>query len=96
MYLCLMYVCPDVSNSGGGDVPTSDVSKSAPSTKPHGAGPGVGQKTTTGDEIRIQFYSLDCCSKEENCFAVCKSSFCSSRQRTFFYTTSQVLCELLI
>ena len=26
-----MYVCPDVSNSGGGDVPTSDVSKSAPS-----------------------------------------------------------------
>ena len=31
MYLCLMYVCPDVSNSGGGDVPTSDVSKSAPS-----------------------------------------------------------------
>ena len=54
------------------------------------------QKTTTGGEIRIQFYSLDCCSKEENCFAVCKSSFCSSRQRTFFYTTSQVLCELLI
>ena len=34
MYLCLMYVCPDVSNSGGGDVPTSDVSKSAPSAKP--------------------------------------------------------------
>ena len=33
MYLCLMYVCPDVSNSGGGDVPTSDVSKSAPSLK---------------------------------------------------------------
>ena len=33
MYLCLMYVCPDVSNSGGGDVPTSDVSKSAPSKK---------------------------------------------------------------
>ena len=32
MYLCLMYVCPDVSNSGGGDVPTSDVSKSAPSS----------------------------------------------------------------
>ena len=55
-----------------------------------------GQKTTTGCEIRIQFYSLDCCSKEENCFAVCKSSFCSTRQRTFFYTTSQVLCELLI
>ena len=34
MYLCLMYVCPDVSNSGGGDVPTSDVSKSAPSMQP--------------------------------------------------------------
>ena len=33
MYLCLMYVCPDVSNSGGGDVPTSDVSKSAPSNE---------------------------------------------------------------
>ena len=30
------------------------------------------QKTTTGDEIQIQLYSLDCCSKEENCFAVCK------------------------
>ena len=35
-------------------------------------------------------------AKEENCFAVCKTSFCSSRQRTFFYTTSQVLCQLLI
>ena len=33
------------------------------------------QKSTTGDEIWIQFYSLDCCSQEENCFAVCKSSF---------------------
>ena len=31
MYLCLMYICPDVSKSGGGDVPMSDVSKSAPS-----------------------------------------------------------------
>ena len=49
-----------------------------------------------GGEILIQFYSLDCCSKEENCFAVCKSSFCSGRQRTFFYTNSQVLCTLLI
>ena len=36
MYLCLMYVCPDVSNSGGGDVPTSDVSKSAPSSEIRG------------------------------------------------------------
>ena len=31
MYLCLMYICPDVSKSGGGDVPMSDVPKSAPS-----------------------------------------------------------------
>ena len=54
------------------------------------------QKKRRGREVWIRFYSLDCCSKEENCFAVCKSSFCSSRQRTFFYTTSQVLRELLI
>ena len=54
------------------------------------------QKTTTGDKIRIPFYSLDCCSREENCFGVCKPSFCSSRQRTFFYTISQVLCASLI
>ena len=33
MYLCLMYICPDVSKSGGGDVPMSDVSKSAPSDR---------------------------------------------------------------
>ena len=46
--------------------------------------------------MRIRFYSLDCCSKEENCLSVCKPSFCSSRQRTFFYTTSQVLCASLI
>ena len=36
MYLCLMYICPDVSKSGGGDVPMSDVSKSAPSQWPRG------------------------------------------------------------
>ena len=39
---------------------------------------------------------LTAAAKEANCFAVCTLSFCSSRQRTFFYTTSQVLRELLI
>ena len=32
---------------------------------------------------------------KENCFVVCKSNFCSSRQRDYFYTTSQVLYVLL-
>ena len=32
---------------------------------------------------------------EENCFFVCKSNFCSSRQMDSFYTTSQVLYVLL-
>ena len=54
------------------------------------------QKKRRGRGFRIRFYSLDCCSKEENCFDVCKSSFCSSRQMTIFYTTTQVLCTLLI
>ena len=49
-----------------------------------------------GDQVRIRFYSLDCCCKEANCFAVCKLSFCSCRQRNTFYTTSQVLCASLI
>ena len=46
--------------------------------------------------FRFSSTRLTAAAKEANCFAVCKLSFCSSRQRKTFYTTSQVLCALLI
>ena len=50
MYLCLMYICPDVSKSGGGDVPMSDVPKSAPSKR----GPRSGRQRVSRPALKIQ------------------------------------------
>ena len=43
----------------------------------------------------MNWCSTSCSSWEENCFVVCISNFCSSRQRDSFNTTSQVLYVLL-